>query len=125
MHIRANEKAYFNKDRQVFLTNDFNNILKHNNIIIFTDNTIKLSMFLKKYNLYKSNIHIVSNDMLTDFYLLNKAKKIYIGMSTFSWWASYLNKSNNIYISKYMYNFVKKTNIDGWFLHDNISNVLE
>lgn len=122
IHVR---KDYFNSvDHKIFTTQWFTNILKSENIIIFCDFPKAFENYMNAKHILKSNVKIISNELYDDFYLLTKAKNICIGASTFSWWATYLNKENNIYITNrtnnYMNNRLKKNNAEGYFFHNNI-----
>jgi hypothetical protein len=65
---------------------------------------------LKKYNVFVTgddmqyakdnfshlpNVHISSNDQITDFLLLSHCDTLIISNSSFAWWASFLNLKNN------------------------------
>lgn len=117
IHIR---KYYFFNDCKVFNTQWFKEIIKKYNIIIFSDDCDYIKKLMN--HLLLKNIKIMQNNLYDDFYLMSKAKNICIGASTFSWWATYLNKENNIYITNYTNKYMKKriNNNEGYFFHDNI-----
>ena len=75
-------KEYYCKAQKIMLM--FNNKLR---FVIITDD-IELS---KKYF---PDLPIYSNDRDTDFCILNTARYVISGLSTFTWWATYLNDYN-------------------------------
>jgi hypothetical protein len=59
---------------------------------------------------YFPDLEITTNDVHTDFCLLNRAKYLIIANSTFSWWAAWLNL-NNVVIAPYGWS---NTHINKW-----------
>ena len=69
-------------------------------------------------NITGHNFHYIEgNDPLTDFFLIKNCNGNILGIdSTFSWWASYLNKNGKIVAPKKMPYTSMETTVDRWIL---------
>ena len=91
-------ETYYKKIKQIIISKD-------QDYYVITDDKNKCINF---FNEIKSNIIFVSNSEIDDFIFLSKSKNIYCAPSTFSWWASMINKSEkNIIMPKFFKEFFK------------------
>lgn len=100
LHIRSSESNDYNfnmVDHKYFAKAIKK--LKQNGVLnfyVFTDDIKEAEKLIKKiknFNNYKF-IHTYSLNTIEEFYLMSLFKNIIISISTFSWWAAFLNHEN-------------------------------
>lgn len=84
-------KEYYDKAIDIML--NFNRYLR---FVVITDDVELATEYFPSFPVF-------SNDRNTDFCLMNGAKYLIGAMSTFAWWAGYLNDYNVVIMPKYFY----------------------
>lgn len=109
IHLRLNE---YNKHYSDFINHrliDFCNKFNNMKILIFTDNN---DIFINNYSHIieelPANVTIINKDTNTEFRMLAGCSYIAMGLSTWSWWASYLGNPQKIFYYAESYKFIEK-----------------